>query len=119
MTCRDLSLFAKKWFREWESEPMQYGRATQVMHALIDIKTEDAWSHILSLIEHAQSEDTLKLIGAGPLEDLLRDHADEFIERVESKAASDPKFKIGLSNVWGFTSMSEAMWIRIQNAVKK
>ena|ERR1041384_452879 len=60
---------------------------------------ERAWLLTLELIKLADWEE-LGSIGAGPLEHLVKGHAPEFIDRIESQAAIDPKFKETLATIW-------------------
>ena len=60
---------------------------------------ERAWLLTLELIRQADWEE-LGRIGAGPLEHLVEAHAPEFIDRIESQATIDPKFKEALATIW-------------------
>ena len=108
-----------RWFSEWEAEPIRRGRAANLLTDLINERKEDAWERILALIDHARTDDSLLLVGAGPLEDLLTLYAADFIERVEAKAASDSRFRISLSNVWGFSVIEPSLYSRIQGAAQQ
>ncbi|HEY2375069.1 MAG TPA: hypothetical protein VGH98_03750 [Gemmatimonadaceae bacterium] len=74
---------------------------------------EAAWPLVLALIEMA-SEHALCAIGAGILEDMLRQHGNAIIERVEERAAADRRFRICLSNVWPV--LPEPIWERVVRA---
>jgi uncharacterized protein DUF6869 len=60
---------------------------------------ERAWPVILVLVQQA-SEDQLGAIGAGPLEHLIDDHAEAFIDRIEAAALRDTRFQEALSAIW-------------------
>ena len=62
--------------------------------------SERAWPVILELIRRAPSTDALGHIGAGPLEDLVSGHGREFESRILDRAASDPRFRVALADVW-------------------
>jgi len=66
----------------------------------LDEQPEEAWKVLLLLIARAESVDLLETIGAGPLEDLVRNHAESFISRIESEANSNAKFATALGHVW-------------------
>jgi hypothetical protein len=57
------------------------------------------------------SEEVLGVLAAGPLEDLIHDKGDDFIERIELLARRDPAFRLLLRGVW--ESGSPAVWERV------
>jgi hypothetical protein len=54
---------------------------------------------ILALVSRAEQEE-LEYIGAGPLENLVEEHAPAFIDRIEAAAITDTKFQEALSTIW-------------------
>ena len=58
---------------------------------------------------------TFKGLAAGALEDLLSEHGDELIEKVETEARRNPQFNLLLGGVWQ-GGMSSEIWRRIQAA---
>jgi hypothetical protein len=77
---------------------------------------ERAWEAILKLVEDSSAHCYLGQLAAGPIEDLLSYHGQQFIDRVETTARANPTFASTLSGVWQFT-MGEDIWARVQ-AVK-
>jgi hypothetical protein len=75
---------------------------------------EEAWPIILELIRRAPSDQILADVAAGPLEDLIRNHADAFIDRVELEARRAPRFRRCLTGVWYGTELSESVCKRIE-----
>lgn len=61
---------------------------------------ERGWQAILALLQSVTAEKAVGNIGCGPLEDLLRAHPAEFIERVEQLANSDSRLRQALACVW-------------------
>ena len=76
---------------------------------------ERCWSVILKIFEQDQSDWILSNLGAGPLEDLLADHGERFIERVETLARQEPRFRFLTQMVWR-NSISAAVWARLRKA---
>ena len=74
--------------------------ALEALHRQLKEQPQEAWLTLLCVIETAEDPEMLETIGAGPLEDLLRSHAEEFIASVELEAASNSKLRIALSHVW-------------------
>ncbi len=77
---------------------------------------ELCWETILTILEQlpADPEDGLfGVLAAGMMEDLLRNHGPEFIERVEAEAEREPKFNLLLGGVW-LTRMSEEVRDRVE-----
>jgi hypothetical protein len=90
--------------------------AWERMRDLTGMDPELAWRVITLLMEESPSEDVLGSIGAGPLEDLLSDYGEGLIDRVETRARSDARFRECLAAVWQ-SDMSDELWARVQNAV--
>jgi hypothetical protein len=83
-----------------------------------DIVREDpelAWRVTTMLVHDAPTDSVLGAVAAGPLEDFLGLHGVHFIERVETLAQRDTRFRESLQGVWQ-GSMSEAVWARVQRA---
>jgi len=75
---------------------------------------DEQWEIVLNLIEQApEDENVLGNLAAGPLEGLLGRFDEEAIDRVEEKAAHDPRFRRVLSGVWQH-GMSDTTWKRVQ-----
>jgi hypothetical protein len=77
---------------------------------------EHAWQLVLAIVAATDSSLVLEVLGSGPLEDLLSDYGDQFIDRCEEQARVDPKFRESLSSIWRTERMSEAVWSRIEQA---
>jgi len=111
--------FPMRWFAEWAQEPPMFGPATERLVGLIEHDPQQAWAHILRLIERAPSEPLLNCVGAGPLEDLLCAHGDVFIDQVEQLAARDDRFRQCLAYVWGQTRMDADIHRRVRCAAMR
>lgn len=102
-------------YGEAELGQENWGWASNRMFSLLAALPELAWPIIAELIDRAPSERSLGFIAASPLEDLLSEHGEQFIERVEARAASNAKFKRALSMV-NRLGMSEIVWQRVLSA---
>ena len=78
---------------------------------------EDAWSKILKLLAAANSDLQVSLVGAGPLEDLLTYHGDEFVERVEASLDSVPSLQAALGHVV-FSGVKPEVLERLRSALR-
>ena len=67
---------------------------------LIGDAPEKGWLAIQALVRHAPDNRTLGGIGAGPLEDLVRQHGADFIHPVEELARKDERFRVALGTIW-------------------
>ena len=76
---------------------------------------ERCWSVILKIFEQDQSDKLLANLAAGPLEDLLATHGEHFIERVETLARQEPRFRFTIQMVWR-NSISAPVWARLRKA---
>ena len=88
--------------------------ASEEFWELSENKPMICWELILQIIN---TEDNARVIGnlaAGPLEDLLSTHGNEFIAMVEKEAALNEKFRSLLGGVWQ-NEISDEVWNRIQS----
>lgn len=74
---------------------------------------DQQWQFILAAVEHAQADEELAHIAAGPMEHLLGKHGVTYIDEIEHRAATDPKFARMLKGVARYR-MSEEVWARVQ-----
>ena len=80
-----------------------YDRHSWAVDELVDLafhQPNTLWELILRILEIDRSEKVVAAIGAGPLEDLIVQHGEAFIDKVEQLAAKSPAFKTAMQNVW-------------------
>lgn len=80
---------------------------------LIRDEPETAWILIKKILKTDSSLKMIADLSAGPLEDLLVDHGDKFIDRVEEEAKKNPDFAKLLGGVWK-NAINDEVWERIQ-----
>src|SRR5439155_21408861 len=100
---RSASLTPEEWAAVWlrhsrERRQEDFWAFDELVTALWD-DPERVWAVLLSLVRMA-SPDDFGAVGAGPLEHLVDDHAPAFIDRIESQATSDPRFREILGTIW-------------------
>jgi hypothetical protein len=112
----DWSNFARDWveqLRRGQHEgERDWGQSVTMMN--FTARPEQQWKFILAAIDHAQSDDELGHIAAGPIEHLLGWHGERFIATIESQAVSDSKFAKAITGVWKY-KMSDEIWSRVQS----
>lgn len=89
--------------------------------ALDDLRHDDVerfWTIIHQIRRLNDSEEILSNLAAGPLEDLLANSGREFIDRCESLAKTDERFKLMLGMLWKNT-IPDDIWKRIEIAVSR
>jgi hypothetical protein len=110
----DWDAFARAWLAELRSpatgSDSNVGPSVVMMN--FTATPEQQWQFILAAVAHAESDDELKHIAAGPIEHLLGKHGEKYIECVEKQAETDPKFARAISSVWKHL-MSDAVWARV------
>ena len=100
MTPAELDSFTARYFADWaalqgtqaerlalEDDPIT--RPSCVLDEMVARRSqnsEEAWPLVLALIERAPDEAALAFVAAGPLEDLVRDHARRFADRLVEHA---------------------------------
>jgi len=108
---------ADAWIAYWLApKGSQEREATAWATDLYDLEYHDPetlWQLILTIHSKDQSPRIQEVLSAGPIENLLANYGDAFIERVEVRARKDPKFAKLLGGVWQ-GGMTNAMWQRLQ-----
>lgn len=74
---------------------------------------EEAWQVINLVRKLDASEIILANLAAGPVEDLLVTHGEEFIDRIEELAATDHEFRKLLGAVWK-NKIADDIWARLK-----
>jgi hypothetical protein len=114
----EVNALAAAWVLYWKSPEGSAARA-ELSHAsdrVWDLTHEDpdgAWQLILAIDRAEPSSAIREVLSAGPLEDLLCNHGEAIIERVEHEAKVNPSFARLLGGVWQ-RRMSESLWSRVQ-----
>jgi hypothetical protein len=91
--------WAVEEFMEWSSDEPERSWATIV----------EIWSRV----DH-RDVDTLSVLGAGEVEDLLCNHGDEYFPVIEKFCQVEPDFKTVLRFVWQ-SSMTSTLWQKVQD----
>ena len=86
-----------------------------VMADIVRDRPDDALDMIVEMLAHAADERVISMLAAGPLEDVLAYHGDALIDRVESEADGNSRFKHALGDVWQ-NAMSDEVWERVKAA---
>lgn len=73
---------------------------------------ERCWRCIQAACDAGLPDKALAVLSAGPLEDLLSAHGDQFIDRVELFARRHPTMRVLLSLVWR-GAMTDEIWNRV------
>ena len=77
-------------------------------------KPELCWTFIINVLYREPSQKVIGALAAGPLDDLIEDHGDQFIDRIEDEARQDPAFRHLLGGVW--ESGTHEVWNRVLRA---
>jgi hypothetical protein len=83
------------------------------MDDLVDDDPESAWSILLELMDRARARHQLGMIAAGPLENFISAHWATWLDRVENRAASDPRLRYCLSQIY-VSSLPELYQARVR-----
>jgi hypothetical protein len=109
----DRERIIREFIEYGEAENPDWGWASDRMYSMLDGAPEVAWEIIVELVDRAPSEDSLSYFAAGPLEDLLSRNGPDFIDRVESRAATHERFRraVGMLRRLG---MTDDVWGRVR-----
>ncbi len=80
---------------------------------LVQDNPEEGYKVILAILDRDQSTEIMEILSAGALEDLLSEHGEDFIERIEYEAKDNSDFSNLLGGVWQ-NSMSDELYARVQ-----
>lgn len=119
MTSQEIHELAEAWIRHAahilaeDEESDELCEAWEKAYELKYDNPEALWQLILEIHKQDKSRVVAEVLSAGPLEDLLAEHGEEFIEVVETQAKQDPSFAFLLGGVWQNT-MTDEVWQRVQ-----
>lgn len=74
----------------------------------------EAWDAILEILSRDPGPEVLRILAAGPMEELLVNHGQQIIDRVEERARNDARVARLLGGVWK-SQISDAVWKRIDS----
>ena len=116
MKIEDLS---KEWVQASESSNEHSKENHWSIDYVLDLDTDDKfeelWSFILYTYKQNISNKVIEVLAAGPLEDLLANDGEKYIDEIETLARKDPKFNNLLGGVWQ-NAMSDSLWERVCKA---
>ena len=118
----DINEVAKGWVERWAYEVGDPKRdefewVDEFEYVATHEIPEVGFKLILEILELEPSNHLIKMLAAGPLEDLLTNHGEKIIEKVESEAKSNDKFALLLSGVWQ-NLIPDHIWERVQTVCK-
>jgi hypothetical protein len=117
MTPIELDAQANAWVTHrlaLAGSPESYASAWAIdTYDLLYEDPETLWLLILAVHRKDQSLRIQQLLSAGEVEDLLGMYGDQFIDRIEVEARTDPAFARLLGGVWQ-GQMSDQLWARLQ-----
>lgn len=94
---------------EWEDAFWSYMKLGELVNEMPD----DAWKAIHEIRKMNGSDHILSNLAAGPLEDLLVYHGEDFIDRIEDACKEDDQLRRLLGATWQ-NEMSDSLWSRIK-----
>lgn len=97
---KDPKEVAVAYFRNFESGNKEESWAPKYVQDLLEDHPEPGWDMVMQLIKTAPSKDALAYVAEAALEDLLKNHGADLMDRVESESKANERFRCTLSNVW-------------------
>ena len=118
MSGEDLTDVAQAWIRIYHAKENSKERdenfwAFNALSKFCDTDPEKCFEVIEIIRGLDHSNDVLANLAAGPLEDLLAKHGEQFIDRFEKFAKSDVQLRRLLGAVWQ-NDISDSIWKRLQ-----
>jgi hypothetical protein len=102
---QEIDRLAKTWIfaQKLGAGNLGYERHSWAIDQVIDLafhEPQKLWRMILRILEIDSSETIVSAVGAGPLEDLMVQHGEALIDKVEARASMSPPFKSAMQSVW-------------------
>jgi hypothetical protein len=110
-----LTEIAEAWLAYQTTKGDRYWWAVDLMWSDPYLHDRDRREKFIELLIEAAPDDLLGHAAAGPLEDAIYD-ADECVSWLEDRAATSPRFKQALGEVWIWDAVSEGRFARIERA---
>jgi len=103
---------ADMWIEYHHTDDDDLFQAVTKLERMIESDEERAWRVILTILKKDNSAAIMANLAAGPMEDILVQHGDVLMERVQAKFEKDPDFKKVITDVWQ-SGMPEDVWLKI------
>jgi hypothetical protein len=113
LSAQDVAVLARAWLDHDRTGRKTRFWAWERVEDVVRRQPMTGWLLLGYLIAGAADEGQLMSVAAGPFEDLLAEHSQVLLDRVEAAARSDPRTMRALAGVWK-SSIDEGDWTRIQ-----
>lgn len=123
MTDEEVNSLADAWLEYWETrnnracDDEHYSalsdRLWEKLSPAYECDPEDLWQFVQTIYKRPMSDRLFAVLAAGPLEDLIAYHGPAFIDRIETEARQNPRFKELLGGVWR-SSATDQVWARVE-----
>lgn len=120
----DVERISTGWIREY-SAPNKDKKPNDREYAYWDILTDfvyandkHAWPIILHIINNSKDEFVIANVAAGPLESLIAQNGQEYLDKIAVEARQNPKFLYALRGVWQ-NQTPDDVWAEVQAIIKK
>jgi hypothetical protein len=98
---------------DWDTDPDAW--ASEIWHEeVLQQREQTVRDYLHVLAERAPAEADVGYLGAGPIEDFIRDDDDRLLW-IEQEARRSSKFRSALANVW-VSGLSPAAFLRVERA---
>ena len=97
--------FINTYFRYLRTKSEEDFWACYELDDAVILDPDKAWPLIKVLVEAAPDDAGIIYVGCGPLENLLFQHGERFIDRIVAEAERSERFKEALACVWGIDSL--------------
>ena len=118
MNADDIEALANAWLAQYDSgesaKDAAHSWAFGTLYDLCSDAPDVAWAVTEAILRHELTPHLKSVVAAGPIEQLLAEHGEQIIERIENRARADAGFKALLGGVWK-NRMTDTIWRRVQN----
>jgi hypothetical protein len=110
----DVAGFAADWLQEIRSGlEVSDGFVSKVVLMGVTAPPGIKWTFLQAAVDRAGTDDELRSIAAGPFENLLGHHGEQYIDLVEAHCRENVKFARMTTAAWRHM-MSDDVWTRVE-----
>jgi hypothetical protein len=97
---QDFNTLADTYLRHHSEHRDEDSWVLQEVDRVVRANLTLGWQITLLLLRKADSDDALRYVAAGPLEDLVDGYGDAALDIIEPACDSDPQLQFALSGIW-------------------
>ena len=115
-----VAAIADDYFAPFEVDPPDddpnLARSSKALELILELVRSDpdqGWALIVALADRAPDQDGVELLGAGPVEDFVREHGEAYLDQIDEAATQSPKRRSALTYTYGWDKQPKSVRERL------